>query len=190
MTTTPDIGRCETSAPARLVEYQMTLQAHFPKNHPDAELIGLVDRFLRMRLLIADAAARLTANCERLDGIRLHHPEAAGNRAIDDRLAKEAGVVASEAEIDRLSADEDDLVKNIISAPARTIDGICLKAIVLEHVHELYCRGVGEEGYETQMIRSLAKTAMSFTGIPADLRQSIEAVMRTSAHPAGQMVAA
>lgn len=168
----------------------MSLQNYFPQSHLDAALIQLGDHFLDLRMQSLAASSRNEANCERLADLRRKHPAAARNRALDDRLATETGVVASEAEIDRLSAEEDAIIEQIIAAPPRTIEGLCVKAIILEHVHELYCRGAGDEGYETQMVRSLARAAISLAGIPTEPRQQIEAVMRASAHPSGQMIAA
>jgi hypothetical protein len=186
-------NRCDTAAPvhpARPVEYPMSLQNYFPQNHLDVELMKLGDRFLDVRIQSLAACDRNAANCQRLADLRRKHPAAARDRALDDGLATETGVVASEAEIDRLSAEEDAIVEQIIAAPTRTIEGLCVKAIVLEHVHELYCRGAGEEGFETRMIRSLAMSAMSFIEIPSVLRRQIETVMRASAHPPAQMIAA
>ena len=188
-------NRCDTAAPAHpralsVLEYPMPLQNYFPTNHPDAGLMKLGDLFLDVRMQSLAACDRNAATCESLDALRQKHPEAARDRALDDRLAKDTGVVASEAEISRLSTEEDAIVEQIIAEPTRTIEGLCVKAIVLEHVHELYCRGAGEEGYETQMIRSLARAAVSIAGIPAELRRQIEAVMRASAHPPGQAIAA
>ena len=168
----------------------MSLQNYFPKNHPDAGLMKLGDIFLDVRMRSLAACDRNEARCESLDALRQKHPEAARDRALDDRLANEAGVVASETEITRLSAEEDAIVEQIIAAPTRTIEGLCVKAILLEHVHELYCRGAGEEGYETQMIRALARAAVSLSGIPTELRRQIEAVMRASAHLPSQSIAA
>jgi len=117
-------NRCDTAAhahPARpALEYPMSLQNCFPQNHLDAELMQLVDRFLDLRMQSEAACDRNAANCERLDALRRKHPAAARDRALDERLATETGVVASEAEIDRLSAEEDAIVEQISAAPTRT----------------------------------------------------------------------
>lgn len=187
-------NRCDTAAPAhsarQVLEYPMSLQSYFPKNHLDAALMQLGDRFLDLRMQSVAACNRNDANCERLDALRQKHPDSTRDRSLDERLATETGVVDSEADIDRLSAEEDSIIEQIIAAPTRTIEGLCIKAIVLEHVHELYCRGAGDEGYETQMIRSLARAATSLAGIPAEPRRQIEAIMRASSHPSRQMIAA